>query len=107
MHPLREKDKGGWRGYPGWRSLSLADPGLNHVSPSGNFPQTNGDGGTVRLLVGSTRCVYVPRGDGGGAVPAARGSGADFFAAGAAPAGGAAVDGPHGAGDGEELGGDD
>jgi len=23
---------------PGWRSLTLADPGLNHVSPSGNFP---------------------------------------------------------------------
>ena len=26
------------RRYPGWRSLSLADPGLTYVSPSGNFP---------------------------------------------------------------------
>src|SRR5690606_6667073 len=25
--------------YPGWRSLTLADPGLTYVSPSGNFPR--------------------------------------------------------------------
>ena len=47
---------------PGWRSLSLADPGLTYVSPSGNFLRPTVNPERSRCLAEPSRCAWVPFG---------------------------------------------
>src|SRR5690606_26305195 len=60
--PFGEKTRGTAL-IPGWRSLTLADPGPNHVSPSGKFPRTDGDGGEAGSFAYRNRSgqIFLPR----------------------------------------------